>query len=212
MTLKSRVVAGLLAGISLVAVVGCNADGLLSSSQSGNGTLVVQLTDAPFPLDSVRSADIFVVRIDGKQQDADSAEASRDTGDGENDHGGWTLLAEPKAKIDLLALRDGKASTLGQKALPPGSYRSFRLIIDPAQSSVTLKDGTVLTSTSNPGIKFPSADRSGIKIQLDREVTIGKDSTKTLVVDFDLSRSFEMRGPAMKNGLTFKPEIKATSK
>ena len=176
---------------------------------TGSGALVVQLTDAPFPIDSLKSADLFIVRIDGKQQDADSADADTHTDD--QDHGGWTTLAEPKSKIDLLALRDGKAATLGQQQLPAGTWRSFRLILDAKQSSVTLKDGTVLTSTSNPGIKFPSAERSGIKIQLSRPLTVGT-GTQTLLVDFDLGGSFQLKGPNMKNGLTLKPVIKASVK
>ena len=184
---------------------------LRPSSRTVLGTLAIRLTDAPFPLDSLKSVDLYVVRIDGKQQDADSADADTHTDDAD-DHGGWTTLAEPKTTIDLLALQGGKMADLGQKALTTGTWRSFRLILDAAHSSVTLKDGTVLTSTSNPGVKFPSADRSGIKIQLDRPVTLGKDSTQTLVVDFDLAKSFVMRGNTMKNGLVLKPEIRATTK
>src|SRR3982751_1260131 len=113
----SRPLAAALAAAALVAA-GCGTNAIVTPGQSGGGTLVVQLTDAPFPIDSVRSADIYVVRIDGKQEDADSAEAERHTGD--DDRGGWTTLAEPKAKIDLLTLRNGKTSTLGQKALATG--------------------------------------------------------------------------------------------
>ncbi|AHG89207.1 protein of unknown function DUF4382 [Gemmatirosa kalamazoonensis] len=205
--------------VATVAVVSTScADDALTTSALGasSGRVVVQLTDAPFPVDSLKSADLFIVRIDGKQADADSADADSHTDDvkdeGSDDHGGWKTLAEPNAKIDLLALRDGKAATLGEKALTAGTWRSFRLILDAKQSSVTLKDGTVLTSTSNPGIKFPSADRSGIKIQLNRPLTVGKDSTQTLLVDFDLGSSFQMKGPNMKNGLTLKPEIRGTVK
>lgn len=160
-------------------------------------------------LDSVQKVELFVVRIDGKKEDADStAAADSSTSDAERNRGGWTAVAEPKAKIDLAALRGDSGSTLGKAALPVGTYRSFRLIIDPAQSSVTLKDGTVLTSTSNPGVKFPSADRSGIKVQVRRPVAVGGDSTTKLDLDFDVSDSFQMRGPNMKNGLIFKPVIK----
>lgn len=176
------------------------------------GTLVVHLTDAPFPFDSVKSVDVFVVRVDAKTAATDSAEAAKDADDAGKDKGGWTTIAEPKAKIDLLTLRDGKTTTLGQKAIPAGTYKGFRLVIDPAQSSVTLKSGTVLTATSDPGIKFPSAAQSGIKVNLDRDVTVGKDSTSAMLIDFDVAQSFVMRGPAMKNGLTFTPVIKATLK
>ena len=49
-------------------------------------------------------------------------------------------------------------------------------------------------------------------MQLDRDVAVATDSSKTLVMDFDVSESFVMRGNAMKNGLLFKPVIKGTSK
>ena len=208
----TTVLGTLLALTAALAAMACGSEATAGVGPTDGGTLLVQLTDAPFALDSLKSVDLYVVRIDGKQAEADSADADSHTDDANDDHGGWTTLAEPKAKIDLLALRDGKVANLGQKTLTAGAWRSFRLILDSKQSSVTLKDGTVLTSTSNPGVKFPSADRSGIKIQLDKPVTLGKDSTKTLVVDFDLSKSFVMRGPQMKNGLLLKPEIKGSTK
>jgi hypothetical protein len=197
--------AALAAGL-LAATLACGDDGLTPPATAGTGSLVVQLTDAPFPFDSVKSVEVFVVRIDGKAAASDSADAAAAVADAEKDTRGWTTLAEPKARIDLLTLRDGKVTTLGQKALPAGSYKSFRLVIDPAQSVVTLKGGQTVD------VHWPSAARSGIKVQLDRDVTVGRDSTKTLVVDFDVSESFVMRGNAMGNGFNFKPVLRGTSK
>ena len=208
LTVRTLLVAGALTGTAAT-IVACGDDkyvGATAPGASGSGTLVVQLTDAPFPFDSVKSVDVFVVRIDGKQAATDSADASKATADGEKDQGGWVTLAEPKARFDLLTLRDGKTALLGQKALPAGSYKSFRLILDPAQSSVTLKSGATVD------VQWPGAGRSGIKVQLAKDVTVGKDSTKALVVDFDVGESFVMRGNAMRNGLLFKPVIKATTK
>jgi hypothetical protein len=196
-----------------IAACGTGADDATTGVTAGQtGMLLVQLTDAPFPFDSVKSVDVFVVRVDAKTTATDSAEAAKDADDAGKDRGGWTTIAEPKAKIDLLTLRDGKTTNLGQKAVPAASYKGFRLVIDPAQSSVTLKNGTVLTATSNPGIQFPSAAQSGIKVNLDRDVRVGKDSTSAMVIDFDVAQSFQMRGPAMKNGLMFTPVLKATVK
>ena len=198
-------VAALVGGSVLAAA--CGDDGLAPDALAGGtGRLVVQLTDAPFPFDSVKSVEVFVVRIDGKAVASDSADAAKNTADAEKESGGWTTLAEPKAKIDLLTLQNGKTTTLGDKALPAGGYKSFRLIIDPAQSVVTLKSGQPVD------VQWPSAARSGIKVQLDRDVAVAKDSAKTLVMDFDVSESFVMRGNAMRNGLLFKPVIKGTSK
>jgi hypothetical protein len=208
LTARTLLVAGTLVGTAAT-IVACGDDNYTSATgpgAGGTGTLIVQLTDAPFPFDSVKSVDVFVVRIDGKQASTDSADAAKATADGEKDQGGWVTLAEPKAKFDLLTLRDGKTALLGQRSLPTGSYKSLRLIIDPAQSNVTLKSGAAVD------VQWPSAGRSGIKVQLAKDVTVGKDSTKSLVVDFDVGESFVMRGNAMRNGLLFKPVIKATTK
>jgi hypothetical protein len=189
-------------------VAACGDDAFVDDQigPRGSGRLVVQLTDAPFPFDSVKSVDVFVVRIDAKAEASDSAAAATGTDDAAKDAGGWVTLAEPKAKFDLLTLRDGKFATLGEKSLPAGSYKSFRMIIDPAQSRVTLKSGDSVS------VQWPSAGRSGIKLQLGKDVTVGKDSTTALLVDFDVGDSFVMRGNAMRNGLLFKPVIKAAAR
>lgn len=193
---------------AVAALAAC--DGAGGVAPAGSGTIAVQLTDAPFPFDSVKSVDVYVVRIDARTADADSAESARNVGDDEKERGGWRTIAEPKARFDLLSLRGGKVANLGQQALPAGTYKAFRLVIDPAQSSVTLKTGLVLTGASDPGIKFPSAGQSGLKVQLDRDVRVGADSTARLLVDFDVGESFVMRGQAMRNGLLFKPTIRAS--
>jgi hypothetical protein len=206
LTARTLLVAGALVGAAAT-IVACGDDAYVSEAgAAGSGTLVVQLTDAPFPFDSVKSVDVFVVRIDGKTAATDSAAAAKGTEDSGKDQDGWVTLAEPKAKIDLLTLRDGKTTTLGQKALPAGTYKSFRLIIDPAQSSVTLKSGSTVD------VQWPSAGRSGIKVQLAKDVTVAKDGAQTLLLDFDVSESFVMKGNSMKNGLLFKPVIKGSAK
>jgi hypothetical protein len=177
---------------------------------SATGRLTVQLTDAPFPYDSVSRVDIFVVRADAKRDDADSSAAAQDVGDDGKNRGGWVTIAEPKGAYEMTALRDGVAAALGTATLPAGTYRAFRLVIDPAQSSVTLRNGTVLTSTSSPSIKFPSAGRSGIKIRLSAPVVVPVSAPDvpppTLLIDFDLDDSFVLRGNSLgRDGLLFKP-------
>src|SRR5205085_10919194 len=111
------------------------------------------------------------------------------------------------------SLQNGVATTLGQTTLAAGTYTGFRLVIDPSRSSVTLKDGKVLSGSSTPNITFPSASRSGIKIVLAQPVTVTAGTTTNLLVDFDVNDSFVMRGNSInQNGLLFKPAIKATIK
>ena len=79
------------------------------------------------------------------------------------------------------------------------------MVIDADQSSVTLNDNT------KPDVKWPGAGKNGIKILLDKpfEVTNG---TTNLLIDFDVGRSFVMRGNSIsQNGLLFKPVIHAVT-
>jgi hypothetical protein len=206
---KTVVAAGL-----LIASVAIGACGGADTAPHGTGTLVVQLTDAPFPTDSVKSVDIFVVRVDGKTADVDEASADQNVAtETESANDGWTTLATPNVSINLLALQNGVTSTVGEAKIAAASYRGFRLVIDPSKSSVTLKNNQVLTSTSSPSVAFPSASRSGIKIVLANPVVVGADGKTTMVVDFDVGNSFVMRGASLsQNGLLFKPVVRATVK
>ena len=186
--------------VALLAVCALGAVSCSDSSAGGTGKLTVQLTDAPFPFSQVSRVDVFVVRIDAKSGETDAAEAA----DASN-VSGWTTLATPGALINLLALGGGTTQNLGEATLATGTYRGFRLIIDPAQSSVTLKDGT------KPPVVWPSAARTGIKIVLDAPVSLTTKGS-VLVVDFDVGRSFVMRGNSVsQNGLLFKPVVRGTA-
>ena len=195
-----------LAAASVTALGAC-AD----STGPGTGTLMVRLTDAPFSSDSVSRVDVYVVRVDTKTVDTDSADAAHAVTDDSVAAGGWTTIAAPNRSIELLALRNGLSTALGGATLPAGSYRNFRLVIDPSKSSVTLKNGQVLTSTSMPNVSFPSAARSGIKLVITRPIVVTEGDTATTLIDFDVNNSFVMRsGPISSSGLTFKPVIRGT--
>jgi hypothetical protein len=188
--------------------VACS-DSALSGLNDGTGRLVVKLTDAPFLSDEVASVDVFVVRVDGRVGSTDDADADANVQNGTA--AGWHTLAEPNALYDLLKLQNGATATLGSATLTAGTYNGFRFIIDPNQSSITLKNGTKLTNTSSPSVTFPSASRTGIKIVLSKPVEIVAGATTTFLIDFDVDNSFVMRGNSIeKNGLLFKPVIKGT--
>ncbi len=185
-------------GLVLLLAAGAGLTACESTTQGGTGKVSVQLTDAPFPYSEVSRVDVFVVRVDAKTATTDSAEAANAAA-----MGGWTTLATPNASINLLDLQGGRVSTLGTAALANGTYQGFRLVIDPAQSSVTLKDGT------KPNIIWPSANRSGIKVNLTTPLVVSSDSS-VFIIDFDIGRSFVLRGNNIRNnGLLFKPVVQA---
>ena len=188
--------------VATLAVAACGD----SSGGPNTGTLVVRLTDAPFPYSSVSRVDVHVVRIDAKSATVTGPEAE------DLDGGGWITIATPDRTINLLALRGGVVTDLGAAALATGTWRGFRLVLDVDRSSATLTNGTVLRGNATPGIKFPSAGRTGVKIELDQPVEITRDST-ILVVDFDVGRSFVLRGNDIAtNGLLFKPVLQASAR
>ena len=209
---------------ALVGATACS-----DSTGAGTGTVSVRLTnqsvaaavaadlvgaqtEAPLPAGSVKSVDIFVVRVDAKAQEPTDDDAAEATEESESSKDGWVTVAEPNATFDLMQLADGANTFLGDAQVAAGSYRGFRLIIDPAKSSVTLNDeaNTVIGGESIVGLKFPSADKTGIKIQLaGSPVEVKEGETSTLVVKFDVSKSFVMRGATIEqNGLLFKPVIR----
>lgn len=180
--------------ISTIGVAACS-----DSSATRQGLLTVRLTDAPFPFSDVSSVDVFVVRVEARNTeptDDEAADESLETG--------WATIASPGALINLLDLAGGKTTNLGATTLATGTYRGFRLIIDPAKSSLTLKDGT------QPGVQFPSAGHSGIKIKLDEPITLTEDGS-VMTLDFDVGRSFVMRGSNARNGFNFRPVIRAVA-
>jgi hypothetical protein len=175
-------------------VAGCS-----DSSGTGTGLLTVRMTDAPFPFSDVASVDVFVVRVDARASDPTDAQATDET-----NQDGWTTIATPNASFNLLDLAGGRTTNLGAATLATGTYDGFRLIIDPSKSTMTLTDGT------QPAIMFPSAGHSGIKVNLAQPISLTADGS-VMTLDFDVGRSFVMRGTGAKNGFIFKPVVQAVA-
>ena len=183
------------ATVGIAAIAACSSDGTLSptGADATQGTLVVKLTDDPFTFDSVSRVDLYIARVDGRRAAVDSAQKSDSTNPGTNTNpdNGWVVLAQPKARFNLVDLQQGTTVDLGQLNLPVGAYKGFRIIIVADSSSMTLKSGVVLTSTSKPGINWPKAGQVVINIPVTNAVNV-QSGTNTFVVDFDLAKSFEI--------------------
>jgi hypothetical protein len=203
-------VATLLTAGALSTLAACGED-----SGPRFGTLAVVMTDAPFPFESVARAEIHVVRVDARLAEPSEPQAAQDADGSENGDDpsrGWVTIATPDRTIDLLELQRGVVTDLGLETIPTGTYRGFRLVIDTDQSSLTLTDGTVLRGNTTPGVQWPSAGQSGIKVKLAAPVRVTGDTT-VLVLDFDLGNSFVLRGNTIaQNGLLFKPVIRAVAR
>jgi len=194
----------------LGALVGCSDSD--STLAPGQGRVAVRLTDAPFPLDSVESIDVFVVRVEAKTEATTETEAAASVEGADAASDGWVVLATPNATFDLMDLQNGVSVALGEAAVDAGTYRSIRLILDTNLSSVTLKNPALtLTGTSSPSIVFPSAGNTGIKVLFDAPIQVAEGATTVVLLDFDAEQSFVVRGNTiMQQGLLFKPVINAS--
>ena len=167
----------------LVSIAACSQHGV-STNTTKPGTTRAFLIDAPFPYDQVARVDVYIVSV--------AASSKPDT----LGTGGPGTIATPHRAYNLLELGNGSAAELGEGILLSGSYVQFYVTIDGDSSSITLKNGTVLTSRTSPGINwngYPGRFSFGLFTDPPVQVT---DTGAVIVIDFDLGRSFYANDPA----------------
>jgi uncharacterized protein DUF4382 len=183
----------------LVLLVACSDRS--SPGPTGENTTRVLLTDDPFPFDRVERVDLYVVSVSGSLT-ADTSAA-----------GSFVTMATPNRTIDLLALQNGVTDELGALELPEGIITAVRLTIDTDLSSITLKDGTVLTGSSTPGIAWQSSAGRPVLNALIHEQIEVPDSGGTVVIDFDVGKAFitpqEIDPASTDDGFIFSPVLRA---
>jgi hypothetical protein len=187
-----------LAGI-LVLTTSCTKND--SVGTGGKGTLSLLLTDAPFPSSLVQKTIVTIDKIEIRSTTA--ATTTTTTSDSDTQ---YTILYEGEAKpFDLLKLQNGITEELANVDLNAGSYDLIRMHVVNAQ--VVLKDGT------SYDLKIPSGSTSGIKIKITPELLIESGVESTILLDFDVSKSFIVQGnpntPAGVKGFLFKPVLRA---
>ena len=150
-----------------------------TGSSAGTGTLSVSMTDAP----ACGFDHVFVtvqqVRVNG------------DSGADTSGSGWVDISVNPPQRVDLLSLTNGVLATLGQTALPAGTYQQIRLVLS-ANSSSTSANSVVPTGGVETALDTPSAVQTGIKII--RPFTVAPDTLTDLVLDFDACKSIVRRG------------------
>ncbi|MGH7513288.1 MAG: DUF4382 domain-containing protein [Gemmatimonadales bacterium] len=184
----------------LAALVACSDSG--SQDAGGTGTTRVLLSDAPFPFDRVARVDVYIVSVSGSLGSDTSAA------------GTFVALAAPHRSINLLALQNGVFDELGRLDLPPGGIiTAVRLVIDTDSSSITLKDGRVLTGASTPGIAWQSSEGRPTLNALIQEQILIPDAGGTVAIDFDVGKAFippqELDPTSTDEGFIFSPVLRA---
>jgi hypothetical protein len=157
--------------------------GACSDDSSGRATVEVRLTDAPAEYQEV-NVDIQDVQVHSEG------------GDPEN---GWISLSINKGVYNLLELTNGLDTLLGSTTLPAGKITQVRLILG--------ENNTIKTGDVSSDLNTPSAQQSGLKVQVNTELKEG--ITYTILLDFDAARSIVATGSGQFN---LKPVIRAITK
>jgi len=162
-------------------LMACGGGGSGGSTQSaGVGTLRVALTDAPSC-----GYDAVHVTID-KIRVHQSASA------GDNDAGWNDLPVAPSRRINLLDLSNGVLEELGQTQLPAGHYTQMRLLLAANGASAPFANAVQPSGGDEVELTTPSAQQSGLKLNLDLDV--GANQIADVVLDFDACKSVVRRG------------------
>src|SRR5699024_6004628 len=150
-----------------------------SSSDDGTGQIAIKLTDAPIDYDAV-FIDIQAVRV--KAQEDDNPELD------ENDDKGWITISDDGQRVNLLEWQNGETLLLGEEELEVGFYHQIRLILGP--------DNAVVIDGQTYPLKTPSAQQSGLKLNIDAEVV--DDEVYVLLLDFNAAKSIVDAGNSGK--------------
>ncbi len=174
--------------------------------KSGKGTVVLKLTDAPFPADSVAEANVTIDWIRLLELETDDMEEEEGK---EYESSSVLLELEGEITFNLLELSNGVTAVLtGDDEIPTGIYKEIRLHIVDA--------GIVLTDGTEFDLKVPGGSSSGLKIKVEPFLEVEEGAYSEVLLDFDVSRSFVMRGNMKHgigkvNGFIFKPVVRAVA-
>ena len=184
-TFKSLVIAAVVA----LGFTSCSDDDSGSSRDMANLTL--RMTDAPGDYDAVfidvQDVEILVEADNDSEMDEDI------------DGDGWVSVGDVNTGIyDLLELTGGVSQLLADTEVPAGYASQIRLILGTENS-------VVIDGESKP-LNTPSAQQSGLKLQLNQELEAGENYA--FLLDFDVDKSIVTLG---NGGYNLKPVIRLSA-
>ena len=162
-----------------------------TAAKSGHGRLSVKITDGPFDISTVESATVTISKIEMRQEGASDGEP-------------FLVLTMNPVTVNIFELRNGITEELVNLEVPEGDYDLVRIYVN--EGSLKLKD---INEPFN--LKIPSGEQTGIKVFIDPVIHVEGGISAELLLDFDLAKSFVMRGHNARNGFIFKPTIKAVN-
>lgn len=103
------------------------------------------------------------------------------------DSGSWISLQAKDTTVNLLDLQNGVTMLLAQGNVPDGILKEVRFILD--------NDNHVIVNGTSYPLETPSAESSGLKIKIDKELG---ETMNTFTLDFDASLSVKEENGSYK--------------
>jgi uncharacterized protein DUF4382 len=174
---------GLMAIVSIAALaISCNED---SDDTAGTSKVTVRMTDAPGDYDEV-NVEVLDVMIKNNS----------DTGES-----GWVSVGNVNAGIyNLLDLTGGINVLLADNTVPSGHLGQIRLLL--GDENTVVKDGVTYP------LNTPSAQQSGLKLQINQTLQAG--ATYNFLLDFDVEHSVVVEAGGSGN-YNLHPVIRVTT-
>lgn len=159
-------------------LLSCSDDDSSSIDNSiGTAQIAVKLTDAPGEYDKVM-VEVEDVRIKLKTE----ADIETDLEAGEDE---WlSLEGVENQRINLLDLTGGVTELLAETEIPAGNLMEMRLVLG--------DNNTIFVDGQELALQTPSAQQSGLKVQVDQELVT--DTYYTFILDFDVDQSVVSQG------------------
>lgn len=168
--------------IAAVTLAGCNLSG---GSAAGNGSLSLDITDAP--VDNASEVTVIFSGVDLQSANGVRTEIRYE---------------EPKS-INLLSLQGGiTESLLESETLPAGDYEWIRLVLDAEQDSASY----IVIDEAQYDLFIPSGAQTGLKLV--NGFTVPVNGELSLTIDFDLRKSIVAPKGNPKANYFLKPALR----
>ena len=189
------------------------------SGDVGTGTLKVFVTDKPYPVDWIVSAEVTITRVDVRTGDADDADEVVGVEDGDGEafitifDSEWDSDGDGEADgprvFNLLDLQNGRTDLLADVDIVAGTYTQMRVYV--TEGTIVIVDEEADEGVRTFDLTVPSGSSSGIKLHFTFEVVEGEETQ--LLLDVDLSRAFKaipsghIEDPSTISGFKFQPSL-----
>lgn len=185
-TVKSLMIATFVS----LGLTACSEDDSSGTDGQGTANLTVRMTDAPGDYEEVN------IDVQDVQVQVDSETEAEVEGETDAEADGWVSLSGVQTGVyDLLKLTGGITQILADSEVPAGYMSQIRLVLG--------SNNTIKVDGETKPLNTPSAQQSGLKLQVNEDLEDGENYA--FLLDFDVEKSIVAQG---NGGYSLKPVIR----